>query len=217
MTIGLFGSAAHLKASIKTFKSIAHGEAQGVDIRVEVARAPSSNAIVLPEVLDADTLVITVAVGLAKGEVYTFMDIPYAEEIRAGSAMIAVRTPGMSNAVSANNKRTILDVMYDCHQELRVVPRSTYDQVDRGGEGTWGSHVFPIAAGKWAIGLQLSAWLTLACAVTLSAVLLVSELRRRIRIGRGCCVTCGYSLDGLDAEGVCPECGTDTSVSCHVP
>lgn len=215
VAVGLFVAAALVASHIPAFQAFAQGKTYRVDIRVQVWPEFQPGAIVLPEVFDSDTRAITASVGLWPGDVRTFMSIPYVQEVKAGSAMIALRNTSPSTAVPAEKKRVVLDALYAKHADLRVVPRATYDQIDSGGETTSGTHIVHIVAGRWTIGLRLAGWLMVGTAAMLSVWALAGEIRRRGRKSRGCCTICGYSLQGLGSDGLCPECGASFEGLCE--
>lgn len=71
----------------------------------------------------------------------------------------------------------------------------------RVGSFAWTPHVFSRAQ---SLGFVLPLWIPLAVCAALAMAI---THRRRVAIQRGCCKKCGYSLAGLAANAVCPECG----------
>jgi hypothetical protein len=62
-----------------------------------------------------------------------------------------------------------------------------------------------------------AAWSLWVALLAASAHLIVPGWRARLRIRRGGCARCGYSLSGLAGTGACPECGAaQVGTECRV-
>jgi hypothetical protein len=57
------------------------------------------------------------------------------------------------------------------------------------------------------LNVTLSLWIPLALTALPAGLLWRADWRRRARLMRGGCATCGYARAGLAAGAACPECG----------